>query len=668
MRRREISFYLNTGFVIVLVAVLLAVGAVGYAFLHRWAVRNVLDRLEVSLEEAKSLAEARSDRISTILSEIIGYSDIAQAVEDDDTEKLDSFIARLDSDSSTSYNLIVDADGRILASTQENVGGTWALSYLLKPLADYDGILRTNELLPEESVALCSADFRTRVHVEGADDSIPDVDFACLSLCIAPIYGESGTFVGAIVGGYVQNNDHEFAELYTQHVPDTYLSAGTADGVRISSNIQVDDYSFPVGTRQGSPFIDVLDEGKPWRGISAMVDGSEGVVAANPVFNYDGDVIGNIGVGAPVYTIPDLSGATFVIPAVFIVVLFFLASLLANFITRIVTAPIAQLQSITRAVAAEKALPADTEIGGTIVPAEIDSLRSDVLTMAAQITDENARLEKRVSERTMQLDEKIIELRQANQYKSQFLANISHELRTPLNSIIGFASLLKDRIAGPINATQERYTDTIIESGHHLLDLINDIIQLVKVDAGVEKPNMDLLNLPLLIHTTTSSIYPTFNTKLQTLSVEIDDEDDFPVVTWDEKKIRQVLLNLLTNASKFTPDGGKVTVLAKAEEDDTVYLEVADTGIGIADDMKERVFLAFEQADSSYTRLYKGVGLGLAITKEIVELHQGSIWLEDNPGGGTRVCMRMPIEPTVEGQDSGADQDNPDQQEPKEDH
>ena len=643
MKHRNISFYLNTAFVVVLAAVIAFIGVAGVKFFHRWSVENVVDRLEVALVDAEGLLQARGQVIRASIEGTMRTGDVDELILRHDRDELDDFLESVGiADGDWTYSLVVNADGTILSSKQEAVGRDWGLSYLLQPLRNGAGTLITTEILSAEYVERCTQRFRDRIHVEASDGV--DVDSACLALVLVPVFDDSGEFVGAVVGGFAINNNREFAESYTERVPNTYLSAGARDGTRICSNIAVGDFSFLEGTMQGEEFVTALDSGQRWRGVVRMADGREGVVAANPVYNYAGEVIGNLGVGAPVFTIPNLSGSSVALFLLILVAIFVSATAIMRALTNIVVKPLAQLQLISKTIATEKVIPAGTAIEGLVVPTEIDNLAADIFSMAGEITHENTKLEQRVAERTLQLDNTIVELQAANRHKSQFLANISHELRTPLNSIIGFAALLKDRVPGPLNSTQERYTDVIIESGNHLLDMINDILKLVKMDAGVDKPSPAPLNLPLLITTAATSVYPIFNEHDQTLSVEIVSEETMPIVGWDEKMIRQVILNLLVNASKFTPEKGTITIRA-ARDGDAIALDVIDTGVGIEDDMKERVFLAFEQADNSYTRMYKGVGLGLAITKNIVETHRGKVWLEDNPGGGTQVRMRIPVDP-----------------------
>jgi len=230
-----------------------------------------------------------------------------------------------------------------------------------------------------------------------------------------------------------------------------------------------------------------------------------------------------------------------------------------------------------------------------------------------------------------------------NRAKSEFLASMSHELRTPLNAIIGFSEVLADGTFGELNARQSRYVGHVLSSGRHLLALINDILDLSKVEAGKQTLTPSEVGVAGLLQSTQAM----FREKAQKKRIQLcTDTAGTPaglVVEADERKLKQVLFNLLSNAIKFTPDGGKVSVDVTSS-DTELTLEVQDTGIGLAEDDLERVFSAFEQVDSSYGRKQQGTGLGLALSRELVHLHGGRIWADsDGQGHGTRFTVRLPL-------------------------
>lgn len=243
----------------------------------------------------------------------------------------------------------------------------------------------------------------------------------------------------------------------------------------------------------------------------------------------------------------------------------------------------------------------------------------------------------------------------ANLAKSRFLANMSHELRTPLNAIIGFSEILADQTFGDLNERQLKYSNNILNSGRHLLQLINDILDLAKVEAG----RVELTCNPFDVARAFSeaqAIVKTLAVK-KSISLELNVPPDLPPVSADEAKFKQIMYNLLSNAIKFTPEHGKVSVVAALQTEDGAAGEnappgeflkvaVADTGIGIKPEDQERIFREFEQVDSSYGRQQQGTGLGLTLTKKLVELHGGRIWVESAgvEGQGSTFTFLIPLQ------------------------
>jgi signal transduction histidine kinase len=231
----------------------------------------------------------------------------------------------------------------------------------------------------------------------------------------------------------------------------------------------------------------------------------------------------------------------------------------------------------------------------------------------------------------------------ANRAKSDFLANMSHELRTPLNAIIGFSEILEDEKLGPLVEAQKRSVGNILTAGRHLLALINDILDLAKVEAGKMELDLGVIGIGSLVRESLVLIQEKAMKHSIRLHTEVEDCVAELKMQADARKLKQILFNLLSNAAKFTPDGGEITVGARYEEDLLVVF-VRDTGIGIAPDQLERVFGEFDQVDSSYSRTQQGTGLGLAVTRRFVELHGGRIWAEsEGKGKGSTFTFTIPI-------------------------
>ena len=260
---------------------------------------------------------------------------------------------------------------------------------------------------------------------------------------------------------------------------------------------------------------------------------------------------------------------------------------------------------------------------------------------------------------------------EASQAKSTFLANMSHELRTPLNSVIAMSDILLEKYFGDLNVRQETYVKNVRDSGQHLLSLINDILDLSKVEAGHSPLELSEVDLKGLLENSLTIVRERALKHGISLSCEV--EEDVPTVVADEPKIKPMVFNLLSNAVKFTPDGGRVGIEAKVqgsrfkvqgsgpqpgtlnfepgtggEDGQCVEVCVWDTGVGIAPEDQGRVFGEFEQAKVSLVKQQEGTGLGLALVKRFVEQHGGRIWLESEVGKGSRFYFTLPVEPTSE--------------------
>jgi PAS domain S-box-containing protein len=229
----------------------------------------------------------------------------------------------------------------------------------------------------------------------------------------------------------------------------------------------------------------------------------------------------------------------------------------------------------------------------------------------------------------------------ANKAKSEFLANMSHELRTPLNSIIGFTELLGKKIAGDLNVKQERYVENVLNSSKFLLNLINDILDLSKVEAGKIELIIEKISLPIVIGETITLLKERASKNKVVLKKELD--TDLDIIEADKQRIKQILFNLLNNAIKFSkPEGGTVCVRTKMDGA-TAKISVSDTGIGIRGEDLGKLFREFEQVNPDITRNYGGTGLGLAISKKLVELHGGRIWVESRFGEGSTFTFELPV-------------------------
>ena len=256
--------------------------------------------------------------------------------------------------------------------------------------------------------------------------------------------------------------------------------------------------------------------------------------------------------------------------------------------------------------------------------------------------DEIGTLAQRVNKTSDELQRVYGELERASEHKSQFLATMSHELRTPLNAIIGFSEVLHEQMFGELNERQLAYVEDVLEAGKHLLSLINDVLDLAKIEAGRMELELSQVAVPEVLRSAVSmhaerASRAGISLALRTEPAEIS-------IDADERRVRQIVFNLLSNAVKFTPADGRVDVAARLD-DGQVEIAVTDTGPGIPAQDLETIFEEFEQ--SADGKLAEGTGLGLPLSRKLVELHGGRLWVESEPGRGSIFRFTLPVRQEV---------------------
>ena len=344
-----------------------------------------------------------------------------------------------------------------------------------------------------------------------------------------------------------------------------------------------------------------------------------------------------------------LKSYAFIAAAVLMISLIF-ALMISRMSQRVISQPVVQLAETVRGVSHEKnySIRAAATGGHDEVSTLIDAFNE----MLAQIQRRDAalqtahdQLEQRVEERTGQLaaankelELKNREVERATKLKSQFLASMSHELRTPLNAIIGFSDLLADKAAGPLSDKQGRFVGHVRDGAHHLLQLINDILDLSKIEAG----QLDMHYEDFLIKDALPEVLSTIRPLAMAKSIAVEHKVDLHApVHADRVRFKQILYNLLSNAVKFTPKDGRITIDCRGDRD-LVYISVTDTGIGIRPEDQAMVFEEFRQVEGSAETTHEGTGLGLAITRRLVEQQGGKISLESEVGKGSRFTFTLP--------------------------
>jgi signal transduction histidine kinase len=320
-----------------------------------------------------------------------------------------------------------------------------------------------------------------------------------------------------------------------------------------------------------------------------------------------------------------------------------LAWLASLFLARRMVTPIETLQAgAARIGRGDLDHPIEVKTGD-----ELQALAEEFNRMTEQLRESYAGLEQKVEQRTRdlavameQLEEKGKELETVSRHKSEFLANMSHELRTPLNAIIGFSEVLHERMFGELNETQLGYVKDVLEAGRHLLSLINDILDLSKVEAGRMELDVGEVSVEEALQSGLTMQGERAGRNGVELGLTVSPE--VGLIEADERKLRQVVFNLLSNAVKFTPAGGRVDVSAWLE-DGVVEVAVSDTGIGISPADQERIFEEFQQARDGVGERVEGTGLGLTLSRKFIELHGGRLWVESEWGTGSTFRFSLPM-------------------------
>ena len=264
-----------------------------------------------------------------------------------------------------------------------------------------------------------------------------------------------------------------------------------------------------------------------------------------------------------------------------------------------------------------------------------------IILLAIEDITERKEIENGLEKAHEELQELAAELKRTTRAKSEFLANMSHELRTPLNSINGFSEILFDETFGSLNEKQKKYVEYVLTSGKHLLLLINQILDMSKVEAGKMKLILSSLPMKNLLNDISLLIVDMVSKKNIEMLIEI--AEDLPDIEGDELKVKEILYNLLSNAVKFTPEGGKIGMRAK-RADSMIEIEVWDTGVGIASENMGKIFEGFFRVDTPYSRITEGTGLGLPLSKKLVELHGGKFFVvSEGLTKGTQIRFTLPI-------------------------
>jgi len=477
---------------------------------------------------------------------------------------------------------------------------------------------------------------------------------------------EGNGISGYLVMGAILNNSRYLPTAYSDSVPNSYLALST-EGIRVASNIASPESENYIGSPMPVSVTTLEGTNNVYFGKKNF-GGEIHIYLDKMITNIDGEDVGTIGVGIPEQKFKLISntqkGINLFVPLLFLVVILFLLRYVAEKLTR----PIIKATNLANQIS-----QGDTDVAigiGTLADSKDESIillrslkkmadtlkknKADILEylkdledgreeqhhLSQQLIALNETLEKKVEIRTQDLREAIEGLKKSGQYKSQFLANMSHELRTPLSSIISYSEILKAELFGPLNGKQKKYTDNILESSEQLQQLINGILDTAKIDAGKMTLEIGNCTLSEVIRESLSIVEILAYKKDIDIQNNMLEEDI--IVRIDFRKTKQALCNILSNAIKFTPQGGQIKITS-SQTGSSIRIVIEDNGIGIKKEDQERIFNEFEQADNSYERRYEGTGLGLPLAKKFVEMQGGTIYLVSEIDKGTKVAITLPI-------------------------
>ncbi len=623
--------------------------------------------LKTTSHIAEELIDRRLDEMGNCGAIAVQAFELSAAISSGDREQLsDCLLFLRQTCPYLSFALFADSHGGQVAAMPEVKADAAAL--FADSLSGLQGSgaspLKTNAVIPLPRLFAPGSAPLTKYEIALSDGNL--LGRALANLVITAV-GDSGY----LIMGEIINNSEYYPGSYSATIDNSYLSISLGD-VRVCSNIsspERDDYL-------GCPIPDFEDNftttADYYHGVEYAPIGGDYYFSYKAIRDYPGEIVGYLGVGIPErdYKLLLKSNRTIILAVILISLPIILISswLFCDRITRPIIAGKEISQKISRgdfSAGHDYPVPANprSEPEHLIVAIYemadklrenksrldeyVDELRSkteEATVLSGQLMQLNEQLEAKVDARTLELRQTVTALKKSNIIKSRFLANMSHELRTPLTNSITASELLLDELFGPLNKKQAKYINNILVSSNNLLQLINDILDTAKIEAG--KTNLDpgIHSVREVLDEVVTIVKNIADQKESDLQIEVKPED--LRVTADKMLLKQVLYNLLSNAIKFSDPRGKIWIEVEEKPVNgnfpAVYFSVRDEGIGIDERDLERVFVEFEQVDNSYSKKYGGTGLGLPLSRKQVELHGGKLNIYSKPGKGTEAVFYIP--------------------------
>lgn len=627
-----------------------------------------LDRnIESLLERTQTISWQAMDRFF-----VAGGSALASLAAAGEADDLGALARALDRQEEMDIWFVTDEAGQIRRSNL--AGGSAPPQLVAAAMSSLSSGERLGvyELVPLDELAGHSRALAARA-VVAADE--PATAYGALFQVVAVPYGDAeGTGRGVLAAAHLLNNDCTVARQVRSAIPDSFSTISTG-GLRIAGNLEIGEVPTyrGIGQRQPDELTATIQRGERYSGRVALTDDLVHLVVSDPIRNGQGEVIGALTTGHPSQGLATLKRDSSVYIVLSALLSLTVAVIAGAAVSRRLSMPIVRLGNVAHRLSEAEEVqmehvqmlkglpePRTAEIGylqtyftqatialyqknreimGYLKRSEEDRTRLQQLTQRLQHLNET--LEAKVEEKTLELRVAMLDLMESNQLKDRFLANTSHELRTPLNSIIGFSDTLLSGIYGELTEQQQARVRIIRESAGYLLQLINDLLDMAVLAQGKLQLDLQETDLHLVINSVAVIARQQCEQKAVLLALKFD-EHPRPV-TADPTRLKQVLYNLLSNAVRYTPAGGVITIETCFSPRE-VRLSVADTGIGIPEADLYHVFDEFYQAENRSLMERGGVGLGLPLSKKLVEAHGGRIELQSRRGEGTTVTIHLPLQ------------------------
>lgn len=633
--------------------------------------------LSVSMNYARQLLMSRKHSLQHAGRVLISSDKFRQAIAQQDYADIENLLEQFNQGFSyLDLSMVVDLrNGTFIADKSEAVYKPEKLiGKYVSQTAQYKTAVFSEEVLSLDDLFVPDSNAYNRLLVEFQNDGgreDPYLRKALIGLNTIPVFADNGpqNVVAVLIMVDAINNDLELTKAFGEHMKEAFLAI-SIDGVRIASNITTEDKGDYIGSRIPISSEVTYSDGAQHFGKQYFKNANEyHIFIDEEINNQFGDAVAMMGLGIPERRFEKMIAAHYIY--LFVAIVFFLISmaLLGNCFAKRLLRPIVALNAkmtkygkiaIENFVSPEAGADEIANLNATFMAlvkqlgrkeaqrkeylAKLLQANRQIRNYADELQKTNARLESTVNERTADLQLLVSELKAVDIAKSTFMANMSHELRTPLNVIMGSADILEEGIWGDLTAKQKKYVSSIKDSSSHLLQLINDVLDISKMATGKMLLNIEQFDVASIVKQAVNGLRAMADEKQLNMAVQIMPENF--TVNADSNKLLEILYNLLSNAVKFTPERGSIEVTVK-KLTNSFKVTIKDSGIGIAAEDQERVFLEFEQVENSYTKKYEGTGLGLPIVKKMVAMMGGQVYLRSMVGIGTEVTFVLPIDVQV---------------------